>query len=76
MSKRTEGAADAAPKPRKSGVNIPESQRSTIAIKLRVDALTVEQLDALCGETWTRSDFVSALIDSETNRKARRKPRD
>lgn len=63
------------PTPRKSGINIPESQRSTTQLKLRVEPVTITQLDALCGDTWTRSDFVSALIDSETGRKKRRKKR-
>lgn len=78
MSKRTTGADQApAPAPRKSGANIPEAQRSTVQLKLRVSAETVSQLDTLCQagapEAWTRSDFVSALIDSETSRAARRK---
>lgn len=78
MSKRTEGAATAAPRPRKSGVNIPEAQRSTVQLKLRVPKSIVDMLDALCADPaapWTRSDFVSALVDSETNRRVRRKVR-
>lgn len=71
--------AKGAPGPRKSGVNIPESQRSTVQLKLRVPKSIVNMLDALCAANvnpaahWTRSDFVCALIDSETNRVARRK---
>jgi hypothetical protein len=63
------------PTPRKSGANIPEWQRNTSALKLRVLPETIAQLDALCGATWTRSDFVAALVDSETSRKKRSKPR-
>lgn len=75
MTKRVNGAAT---KPRKSGANIPDSQRHTLKLQLRVQPETMAQLDALCvgvAAPWTRSDFVSALIDSETRRKARRKTR-
>ncbi len=68
MTKRATGAAEA-PAPRKSGANIPEAQRSTVQLKLRVPAATVEQLDALCnGEP--RSEFVAALIGA-ARKKAR-----
>lgn len=79
MSKRTTGAAQAAPAPRKSGKNIPESQRHDVKLQLRVPPAIVAQLDALCRQHddpayWmTRSNFLSALIDSETNRAKRRK---
>lgn len=77
MTSRTTGAAQAAPAPRKSGVNIPESQRSTVQLKLRVPQTIVAQLEALCeadpAAPRSRSDFVSALIDAETNQRKRRK---
>lgn len=77
MTKRATGAAQAAPAPRKSGANIPESQRSTVQLKLRVPESIVAQLETLCSTDpaapWSRSDFVCALIDSETNRRKRRK---
>ncbi|HEY3256261.1 MAG TPA: hypothetical protein VGJ91_20020 [Polyangiaceae bacterium] len=75
-SRTTKGAAQAAPAPRKSGANIPESQRTTVQLKLRVSAEVVTQLDALCqlGEpdAWTRSDLVSALVEAESGRVARK----
>ncbi len=62
-------------KPRKSGANIPEAQRHTMKLQLRVPPETVKQIDALrenfTRETqasgWTRSDIVKALVDSEFN---------
>ena len=58
-----------------SGANIKEAQRNTVAVKLRLPPAIVEQLDALVAQLGspTRSEFVAALIDSETNRAARRK---
>ena len=77
MSKRTTGAATVAPAPRKSGANIPESQRSTVQLKLRVEPDVVTMLDEMCrhgdADGWTRSNFVAGLIDSEYERRKRRK---
>jgi len=76
VTKRATGAANVAPAPRRSGANIPESQRHTVKLQLRVEESVVDQLDALvssAGGEWNRSSFVAALIDSETTRAARRK---
>lgn len=48
-------------KPRKSGINIPESQRHTVQLKLRVLPEVLEMLDALRG-TDTRSEYIAELI--------------
>lgn len=75
MSKLTAGVAQAAPAPRRSGVNITEAERGTVQLKLRVEESIVGQLDALvarAGGLWNRSSFVAALVDSETNRAKRR----
>lgn len=62
---------------RRSGANIPDSQRHTVKLQLRVEPQIVAMLDALCWQDpaapWTRSNFVSALVDSETSRRKRRK---
>ena len=52
-------------KPKKaSGVNIPEAQRGTVAIKLRVPPEVAEELDDLA-ERWglTRSGAVGRLVE-------------
>lgn len=64
---------------RRPGANIPDSQRHTVKLQLRVEPQIVTMLDALCTANadpaahWTRSNFVSALMESETNRRKRRK---
>lgn len=47
-----------------SGKNIPEAQRTTVQVKLRLDVDVAEDLDALAA-TWgmTRSGAVSKLLE-------------
>jgi predicted DNA-binding protein len=53
-------------KPRKaSGKNIPESQRSTVAVKLRLPPEVAEALDELADRLGlTRAGTVSMLLDA------------
>lgn len=55
---------------KRSGPNIPEAQRGTVQLKLRVPAETLAQLDALC-ELGGRSHFVASLIETAARKKSR-----
>lgn len=61
-----------APEKRRSGANIPDAQRSTLKLQLRVPPAAVDRLDALRGEQ-NRSEYVAALIDAAATRAARSK---
>lgn len=69
MSERK--ATGAAAKKRESGANIPEGQRSTVQLKLRVSPATVDALDALRGDS-PRSEFVAAIIEATRASKRKR----
>lgn len=56
-------------KKKASGVNIPEAQRGTVQIKLRLPPDVAEDLDALA-ERWgvTRSGAVARMVEQETEK--------
>ncbi len=64
-------------KPRKSGANIPEAQRHTVKLQLRVEPEVLPMLESMLKidtpEEWTRSAFVGSLIEAEFERRKRRK---
>lgn len=56
-------------KKKPSGVNIPEGQRGTVAVKLRLPPEVAEDLDELAAR-WrlTRSGAVARLVEREKER--------
>lgn len=54
-----------------SGVNIPEAQRGTVAVKLRLPPDVAEELDELAAK-WgvTRSGVIGLLLDQRAARRA------
>lgn len=54
-------------KKKASGANIPEAQRGTVQVKLRLPPDVAEELDALA-ESWglTRSGAVARLVEERT----------
>lgn len=55
-----------------SGVNIPEAQRTTVQVKLRLDVDVAEDLDALA-ERWgcNRSQCVARMVAAQHKRPAK-----
>lgn len=58
----------------RSGPNIPEAQRSTVQVKLRLLPEIVGKLDLLCQGDRGRSDVMAELIEAAVKR-TRRKDR-
>jgi hypothetical protein len=60
-----------ATKKRASGINIPEAQRTTVQVKLRLDVDVAEDLDALA-ERWgvNRSQCVARMVATQHKRPA------
>lgn len=56
-------------KKKASGVNIPEAQRTTVQVKLRLDVDVAEDLDTLA-EQWgvNRSKAVEMMVEREKRR--------
>jgi hypothetical protein len=58
--------------PRKSGINIPEAQRNTVALKLRVSAEIRDGFAGLASAAGrSLSDQLTAMVERETKKKPR-----
>jgi hypothetical protein len=69
LSDRPDTIAVMAAKKKASGVNIPEAQRGTVAVKLRLPPDVAEDLDELAAR-WglTRSGTVARLLEERADR--------
>lgn len=74
--KTSDDTDDAAREPKASGANIPESQRHTVQVKLRLDPAVADILRALAEHTGENvSATVARLVTAEAARAKRRAKR-
>ena len=72
MKRPVAAAGGTPPARRRSGLSVPEGQRKTVAVKLRLETAESAALDALAADGAPVSRLVGALLIAEVARRRRR----